>query len=164
MVPCLTTNPIKMAKSILAALGFQESEGKAYDNRVIAITSSKMMFSTAACKLITKCVIRECSSKFSAKKQLKLYVEAEEKAGKKVKHFSLWCKLDGISAKRYQSCVNKGINPAMVIMYMEHDTKEEWGTEENNYSWRVCRIKENALMESMQDKSASPTDAELFGE
>lgn len=131
-----------MKESVFTRLSFTDCAAPStYNSRVEMVSGSAIAFSKADLTKVVDCVLLSTKSKFSDKPVLKLLVKA--KIGKSYKE--LWTKLDGTSAKRYADNAPCKIDPSKVIFYQLHDTEEEWGKEENNYSWDVVRVKEGAI-------------------
>jgi hypothetical protein len=141
-----------MKESIFSSLGFQEAKeqnAKASDFRLEVVENSKVIFSAKDIKCITKCVLRQCHSKKYDNDVMKLYIEATVKNKKLVR----WVKLDGTSYKRYKEMANQGIDPSKVCIYELHDPEEEYGNEDKDFTWQVCRIKKDAELDKYGDVS-----------
>jgi hypothetical protein len=125
------------------------------NSSVEIVEGSKILFSSADLPKITKCVIRECTSKEYNKTYLKLYIEAL--LGKK-KVWKFWAKLDSYSYKYYKDYINKGVDPSRVCLYKLHDKNEILGNAKNNYSWDVCIIRKDSLDDSYGDSFVDEDD------
>ena len=130
-------------KSVFETLNFQEvTNSSSADNyRFEVVEGSNTIFSKSDLAKITKCILRTTKN-LKERDELTLLIEV--KAGKK--QLRLWVKLDGISYKRYKDNANCSIDPSKVCIYKLHDPEEEYGKPENDYSWQVCRIKKDALV------------------
>ena len=142
-------------KSVFSTLNFQAvSNTSSSDYRFEVVEGSNTIFSKADLKKITKCILRNTKN-MSGREELTLLIEATVNK----KPMRLWVKLDGISYKRYKEDVNKSVDPSKVCIYKLHDPEEEYGKEENGYTWQVCRIKKDALVDAPDNG-----DDALFGE
>lgn len=119
---------------------FTVSNSKA-SSRFEIVEGSKELFSKSDLKLITECTLLVCKSELYKTTSMKLLVKAKIKG--KVK--GVFIKLDGKSYKRYKDNHNCSVDPSKVCIYKLHDPEEEYGSEENDYTWTVCRIKEGAI-------------------
>lgn len=120
---------------------FTVSDSKTFQSRFEIVEDSKEMFSKSDLNRITECVLLICKSEEYKTTSMKLLVKA--RINGKVK--GVFIKLDGKSYKRYKDNHNCHIDPSKVCIYQLHDPKEEYGSEENDYTWTVCRIKEGAV-------------------
>lgn len=120
---------------------FTVSDSKASASRFEIVEGSKELFSKSDIKLITECTLLVCKSELYKTTSMKLLVKAKIKG--KVK--GVFIKLDGKSYKRYKDNHNCSVDPSKVCIYQLHDPEEEYGSEENDYTWTVCRIKEGAI-------------------
>lgn len=119
---------------------FTVSNSKA-PSRFEVVEGSKELFSKSDLKRITECTLLVCKSALYKTTSMKLLVKAKIKG--KVK--GVFIKLDGKSYKRYKDNHNCSVDPSKVCIYQLHDPEEEYGSEENDYTWTVCRIKEGAI-------------------
>lgn len=132
------------SKSVFASLNFKMTDAKDVKERKASrfqkVAGSTTTFDAKDAKQIFECVICKVTSKLSGRTQLKLVIKA--KVGKKIAE--KWVKLDGVSAKRYKELIGWSIDPTKVAIYDVYDPEEEYGSEENGYTWEECRIKEGA--------------------
>ena len=125
---------------------FTVSDSKA-SSRFEIVEGSKELFSKSDLKLITECTLLVCKSELYKTTSMTLLVKAKIKG--KVK--GVFIKLDGKSYKRYKDNHNCSVDPSKVCIYQLHDPEEEYGSEENDYTWTVCRIKEGAITGTRND-------------
>lgn len=144
-------------KSAFETLSFQKVTNIKPGNisRFEVVEGSNTVFSQKELAGITKCVLRNTTN-LNGRTSLTLLIEA--KVDKST--YRKWITLDGISYKRYKGNVNCDIDPSKVCIYKMYDPEEEYGKEENDFSWYVCRIKNDAVT----GDNAVISDDELFGE
>ena len=134
-------------KSIFERLNGTFVSNSEAQSRFEIVAGSKELFSKSDLSLITECVLLTCKSKEYKTTSMKLLVKARIKG----KVMGVFIKLDGKSYKRYKDNNNCHIDPSKVCIYQLHDPEEEYGSEENDYTWTVCRIKEGAITGTRND-------------